>query len=183
VDVGSFFSPQFRGEKLATLDDFCRESAGKIGLLIELKAPLAGEIPLARACVAAVRRAPPGLQARFCSQSLTALAEVARLMPEAPRGFIAGATLGDPTQLPVQFLMLESRLTTPTRALRARAAGLDLLAWTVNDPNLLAPLLDAGATGIITDDIPAMKQRLRELAALTPTERLLLRVRQSLIQP
>jgi glycerophosphoryl diester phosphodiesterase len=71
--------------------------------------------------------------------------------------------------------MVKSNLATPAFVARARARKIDVHAWTVNDPALVGPLLDAGVTNLITDDPARMRQRLDEILALDTVERILLR--------
>jgi len=54
-------------------------------------------------------------------------------------------------------------------------------AWTINDPAWLARLLDRGVANVITDDPAAMRAGLQELRGLGTVQRLLLRVRNELI--
>jgi glycerophosphoryl diester phosphodiesterase len=58
---------------------------------------------------------------------------------------------------------------------RAALRGIAIHAWTVNDPALVGPLLDAGVANVITDDPARMRTQLEEIRALSPPERLLLR--------
>jgi hypothetical protein len=60
---------------------------------------------------------------------------------------------------------------------RARARGIDIHPWTINDVDMLAPLLDRGVANVITDNPASMRKRLEEIERLGPTERLLLRAR------
>jgi glycerophosphoryl diester phosphodiesterase len=53
------------------------------------------------------------------------------------------------------------RNLTPELAAEARALGLKLIPWTVNDPAQMAQLLDLGVDGIITD----YPDRLRKVMA------------------
>jgi glycerophosphoryl diester phosphodiesterase len=50
-------------------------------------------------------------------------------------------------------------------------------AWTVNDPQLVAPLVDAGVSNLITDDPKLIRAYVAELRDLDTVERLLLRAR------
>ena len=54
------------------------------------------------------------------------------------------------------------------------------MAWTVNDPSTLARWLDRGVACVITDDPVRMGERLVAIRAVSPVERLLLRVRDAL---
>jgi glycerophosphoryl diester phosphodiesterase len=62
------------------------------------------------------------------------------VVPRLVRG--AGATA----------LMLQHALVTPRAIARARAFGLPVLAWTVDDPADLRRVLRAGVAGVITND-------------------------------
>ena len=49
-------------------------------------------------------------------------------------------------------VMLQHRLVTEASVTRAHAAGLPVLAWTVDDPTELQRLVEAGVDGVITND-------------------------------
>jgi glycerophosphoryl diester phosphodiesterase len=53
------------------------------------------------------------------------------------------------------------RNLTPELAVEARAVGLKILPWTVNDPGDMARLIDLGVDGLITD----YPDRLRQVLA------------------
>ena len=91
---------------------------------------------------------------RLCSQSYEAMQLARSLEPRLPVGYIAGASLGDLTKLDVSFLMVSSRQATRALVDRAAIAGISIHAWTVNNPNDLAPLIDRGVGNVITDDPP-----------------------------
>ena len=99
-----------------------------------------------------------------------------------PIGFIAATSVGDLTKLDVDFLMIKHNLATRDFVDRAHARGIQIHAWTVNDPKLVAPLLDAGVDNLITDDVVAIWQKVEEVRELDPVERLLLRVRHAVAQ-
>ncbi len=49
-------------------------------------------------------------------------------------------------------VMLQHRLVTPSTVERLHAAGLPVLAWTVDEPADLARIVEAGVDGVITND-------------------------------
>ena len=166
------------GERVPTLDEVIAAAGTAIRLNIELKPPTpASVVPLTDAVLAAVRKAGLVGRCRLCSQSYEAMRRAKDAEPSLTVGYIAGAALGDLSALQVDFLMLSGRLATRRLVAECHARGMQVHPWTVNDPDDLAPLLDHGVDNVITDDPAALRRRLDELRAMTPPERLLLRVR------
>jgi len=178
VDVGSRVSEEFRGERVPTLDELIAAAGGRIRLNIELKPNGPDDVsPLVRAVLDSLKRAGVTERCRLCSQSYEGLQLARRMEPGLQLGFIAGGRLGDLSKLDVNFLMVAERLVTRKLAETAAVQGMEVHAWTINDPDSLVPLLDRGVANIITDDPAAMRRRLEEIQQLGPAERLLLRAR------
>lgn len=182
VDVGTPFDPRFAGERIATLEEFLEASHKlPIRLNIELKAKNDAEaVALVEPVVEAVRKAHEVQRVHICGQSVPALAKMRRIAPDIDIGFISGAVIGDPTRLDVEFLMMEARLADRTFVDRARRRGKAVHAWTINTADRVPSLVDDGVLNIITDDVPAIRARLDEIAQLDPLERIILRVRHAL---
>jgi glycerophosphoryl diester phosphodiesterase len=178
LDVGHLFSPDFAGEKVATLAEFLAVAKGKIKLNIELKPHGRNDaVVLTRRVVAAVQQADQLDRCRLCSQSYESLQLARELEPKLPVGYIAATTIGSPEKLNVDFLMVKSNLATSRLVDRARVRNVQIHAWTVNDPQLVAPLVDAGVSNLITDDPKLIRAQVAELRDLDTVERLLLRAR------
>lgn len=62
--------------------------------------------------------------------------------------------------LPLTFdgLHPHHELCTPSRVRRWREAGLFVNAWTVNDPSAVASLVEMGIDGLVTDDVPSLRE-------------------------
>jgi glycerophosphoryl diester phosphodiesterase len=73
--------------------------------------------------------------------------------------------------------MVAQRLATRQLVAAAGVRGIEVHAWTINDPDALVSLLDRGVDNMITDDPGAMRRRLEDIQELSPAERLLLRAR------
>jgi glycerophosphoryl diester phosphodiesterase len=178
LDVGSSFAPRYKGEKIATLQQFLTAASGQVKLNIELKPHhKSDDIELTRRVIEAVRAAKMVGECRICSQSYDAIQHARHLEPAIPIGFIVATAIGDPTQLDVDFLMVKQNLATRDFVDRAHARGIQIHAWTVNNPADVAPLLDAGVDNLITDDAVAIWEKVEELRQLDSVERVLLRVR------
>jgi glycerophosphoryl diester phosphodiesterase len=178
LDVGKPFAARYQGERIATFDKFLATARDQIRLNVELKPHCkSDEEPLTRRVIEAIHAAKMVSQCRICSQSYAAIQMARKMEPAIPIGFIAATSVGDLTKLDVDFLMIKHNLATRDFVDRAHARDIQVHAWTVNDPKLVAPLLDAGVDNLITDDVVAIWQKVEEVRELDPVERLLLRVR------
>ncbi len=176
IDIGSRVGPEFAGQTVPTLDQMLVAAADRIRFNIELKPARPGDIdPLVRRTLASVAAAGLTDRTRICSQSYPSLMLVRQLEPRIPIGFIAGAALGDPARLDVDFLMVSRRMASRQLISAATARNIQVHAWTINNADHLPALLDRGVANIITDHPAAMRARLDELRTLPAPQRLLLR--------
>jgi glycerophosphoryl diester phosphodiesterase len=181
LDIGTGFDGRFAGEKVPTFRELLSVARGKVKLNVELKPHgKRDEVQLAESVVAAIREAQMVGECRICSQSFNAIQSAKAMETSIPIGLIIATAIGDPTRLPVDFLMVKANLATESFVERAHAAGIRVHAWTVNNPNMVAPLLDASVDNLITDDVFAIRAKIEEIDDLTPVQRLLLRTRHAL---
>lgn len=112
---------------------------------------------------------------RVCVTSFSAqrLGAVRRALPRpvcmaaSPIG-VAALRLGAPRpaltaqlrRLSVRCAQIPVNLATPLFLRRARAAGLQVHVWTVNDRSVMTDLLDLGVDGIMTDETVALRDLL-----------------------
>jgi glycerophosphoryl diester phosphodiesterase len=179
MEVGSAFRPEFRGEKIPTLDSFLEAARGQIRVVIELKPhSIQDAEPLAKAVVELLQRRGEVKRHRVCSLSYEAVQAVRRFEPEIELGFIVAQAVGPIEKLDADFFMIDQKMATQRLVERCRASGNRfVLAWTVDDPNKILPLIDNGVAGIITDNPPVIRERYEELRQLSTLGRLLIRVR------
>jgi glycerophosphoryl diester phosphodiesterase len=179
MEVGSAFRPEFRGEKIPTLDSFLDAARGQIRVVIELKPhSIQDAEPLAKAVVELLQRRGEVKRHRVCSLSYEAVQAVRRFEPEIELGFIVAQAVGPIEKLDADFFMIDQKMATQRLVERCRASGNRfVLAWTVDDPNKILPLIDNGVAGIITDNPPVIRERYEELRQLSTLGRLLIRVR------
>ena len=93
------------------------------------------------------------------------------LATAAPPGeilrFAVAARLGRPARIPADVLSVPPRqqrirLVNKRNVAAARASGLPILAWTINQPPEMARLLDLGVDGLITDRPDLLKHLMIE---------------------
>lgn len=90
-----------------------------------------------------------------------------------PRGTgkLAAAAMGAPVRslaAPCAQVPMEvkgRRLVTPRFVDTAHRLGLQVHVWTIDDPAVMADLLDIGVDGVMTDDADALKQVLQDRGA------------------
>jgi glycerophosphoryl diester phosphodiesterase len=160
LDAGSWHSPAYAGETLATLATVARWSlAHDVAVNIEIK-PTHGrerETGAAVALDAATLWAPARLQPLLSSFSDAALEAARDAAPDVPRAWLADQWPDDwqarVARAACVAVDLKHTLVSSERVEALRAQGLRLLAWTVNEPNRLDTLYKLGVDTIITDAI------------------------------
>ncbi|SPA37393.1 Glycerophosphoryl diester phosphodiesterase [Cupriavidus taiwanensis] len=160
LDAGSWHGPVFAGEPVPTLAAIARYTRANGFLVnIEIK-PVPGTDARTGAAVAidaqslwAGAEVPPLLS----SFSEEALAAAARAAPDLPRALLLDQLPGDwlerVRRLGCVALDANHRELDAAVIAAAHAAGLRVLAYTVNDPARAAQLLEWGLDGVITDAV------------------------------
>jgi glycerophosphoryl diester phosphodiesterase len=155
VDAAALASPA-GGVRVPTLEEALDACRGRI-VNVELKADVPARAALARAAVAAVRRAPR-VEVVWSSFHPMLVLAAALLDPGAPRAILVGGrTRRLATSLPLAMRRLvtaahvEDAACTDARVGRLARAGLRVAAWTVNDVERALSLVRAGVAWIITD--------------------------------
>ncbi len=174
ADMGAAGDPKFRGEKLATLEEFIEAARGKIRLNIELK--YYGHDPtLAKDVVALLRKQNFTDQCIVCSLDGVGLAEVRVIAPEIRLGSIVSVRIGDLTRLDVDALSLNYRLASAGLVASAHARGFDVMAWDVDEAQLAVRLINRGVDNLISDDPHAIRKVIAWYDGLSDIELILLR--------
>lgn len=153
------------GYAVPTLDEVLALARGRIGLDVELK-----ELAATEAAIAAVRRQFTADEVVVTSFLDEAVATVRSIWPDVPAGLLlhedgvssAAGALGRATACGASAVALEEALAARVGTAWARAAGLDVFVWTVNQPAALRRLLaDPAVAGVITD-VPGLACEARD---------------------
>ena len=160
LDAGSWHSPAYAGETLPTLAAvarYCR--ANGIAVNIEIK-PSPGrerETGAAVALDAAALWKGSDVPPLLSSFSATALEAALEVVPSLPRAWLTETLPADWRErckaLGCIALDVKHTLLRAETVAAARAAGLRVAAWTVNDPDRVAELAAWGVDTIITDAV------------------------------
>lgn len=158
LDAGSWFSPDFRGEKVPTLAELIQAvQLLDLGLNLEIK-PCPGRdeqtagIALSMALsLWPADRAPPLVS----SFSVEALAMAGTVAPHWPRGYLMDeppddwAAIAD--RLDAATINVNAKRQSAASVAAYRATGRPVLAYTVNDADKARELFGWGVAGVFTD--------------------------------
>lgn len=170
LDAGGWYAAEFTGQHILTLDELLDLLGDRVGLNLELKSPAVNP-GLARAVVARLRRRrdwiAPGARPRpliVGSFDEQALRDVHTRLPDVPVSLItydvpAGGKLADLAGW-IFSVNPDIRRLRPEDAARVIEAGLALVPWTVDSPELWRWALDLGVDGMITNYPSALKDLL-----------------------
>ncbi|MBT4741219.1 MAG: glycerophosphoryl diester phosphodiesterase [Rhodospirillaceae bacterium] len=158
LDAGSWFDRSFSGEVVPTLEETIDllEVLG-LGADIELKPDPGREVETAHIALAVAQECwPSDMQPPvITSFSRVALAAAKEAMPEWPRGLCFDLLPDDWTEaietLGATMACPNAARLTGDQAASLVAAGLDVMAWTVNDGDQANRLLQWGVNSLCTD--------------------------------
>lgn len=173
IDIGSYFDPRFRKERLPTLAEVLQLCKGKVHVNIELKY-YGHDQKLEQRVIDLVEAA--GMESDIVIMSLQArgIQKVKSLRPGWTVGLLTAVAAGDLTRAKADFLAVSVGLASTSFIRRAHRRGKEVFVWTVNDKLTMSTLMGRGVDGIITDDPAMARAVLNERAAMSPAERLLL---------
>ncbi|WP_195268186.1 glycerophosphodiester phosphodiesterase [Eubacterium sp. 1001713B170207_170306_E7] len=152
LDIGSFFSPEYKGERLMTLDEAIEVCQGRIRMNIELK-PTPYDSGFAQKAVETIKRHEFEGQCYLASLNYGILEEVKELTTEIETLYITPIAYGDIENLDVDALSIEQTFITKGLVERAHRKNKDVHAWTVDDAVSMQKMIDCGVDNIITDDV------------------------------
>lgn len=160
LDAGSFFGPEFAGERIPSFEEVLDEFRGKTGILIELKSPeLYPGIEEKVADALAERNMDKPANEKIIVQSFNfdSMKTFHKLLPKVPIGVLT-SNKEDLTDEKLAEFAAYSDYVNPTQKLvtedlvdRIHDLGMQISVWTVRKPEEVEPLLKAGVDDIITD--------------------------------
>jgi glycerophosphoryl diester phosphodiesterase len=157
LDAGSYFAPDFAGERVPTLREVFQNIADHMLINIELKTIIRSWNALSEKVVSLVRELKTVRRVLVSSFSPMALRHVRSLAPEIPVGLILAPT--EPKWLRILFSRMVSYDTLhPNRNLvdqemiqRQQKDGKRVVVWTLNEPAQIEKFVGFGVDGLVTD--------------------------------
>ncbi|HZH27820.1 MAG TPA: glycerophosphodiester phosphodiesterase [Azospirillaceae bacterium] len=169
-DAGAWFGPDFKGERVPTLEE-CLDLVLSLGLGINLeikpcrgRARETAEVALAIAGRIWPSDRPVPLVSSF---SVEALETARQLRGDWPRGYLVDGLPRDwrdiADRLDAATVNINHRKESPASVREIRATGRPVLAYTVNDPARAVELLDWGVAGVFSDRPAEVLAEIRRL--------------------
>ena len=158
LDAGTWFGPAFAGETIPTLAEALTCCAGLgIAVNIEIKPDSGHERETAQAALRVARQVwpvdlPPPLISSFHKIALTVAFQSA---PDWPRGLLVEDLPPDWRQATLDLgctaIHAAASCLNADKVAEIRAAGLNVLAYTVNDSHLASALWQIGVASVFSD--------------------------------
>ena len=173
IDLGSWFGPEFHGERVPTLAEVLAYCQGKIRVNIELKY-YGHDKNLEQRVVELVES--HGMQSDIVVMSLNpqGIDKLKILRPSWKAGLLTAVAVGDLTQVQADFLAVKADIGTRAFVRSAHDRNKQVLVWTVNDPISMSTMIARGVDGMITDKPALGREVLAQRAGLSAVERMLL---------
>lgn len=158
LDAGSWFDPggprSFAGERIPTLNEIFQFAQERdVNFYLEIKS--GANWGVEHAVVAAVRELDAIARVVILSFDASALDSVYRLDETIMTGYLCDVPSTDLVERAVRLgarqLAPRGDLVTPALVKKAHAAGLQVVTWTINEPEQMRLLIAAGVDGIMTD--------------------------------
>lgn len=152
LDAGAFFSEEYTGEKIPTLEEVMELAAGKIKLNIEMK-PTGDEVGFEEEVIRIIYQYAMEYDCMICSMNYDTLRRVKELAPNITTTYVLSMMYSTVWDLEaVDAYSIHYMMITPNLVYQIKSAGKDIYAWTVNDEKSMELMLERGVDGLITDD-------------------------------
>jgi glycerophosphoryl diester phosphodiesterase len=172
VDVGSWFGPEFTGQRVPTLEEVletCRDRA-----MVDIELKYYGHDQMLEQRVSDIVE-QTGMADQVIAMSLKgdAVGKMKGIRPDWEVGLLTARAVGDLTTAEADFLAVHVGMANSAFIRRAHQAGKNVYVWTVNDRLNMSRMMSRGVDGVITDHPALAKLVLAERAEMSTAERLL----------
>ncbi len=155
-DFGSWFSPEYAGERIPTLEEVLELLEKWDGLLnIEIKSGIVIYPGIEKKLVELVRKYNMEHKVIYSSFNHYSLAELKRIDPDAKIGLLYGEGLIDPWEYALRVGAYAIHpvfyAVVPEIVKGCRENGIAVNVFTVDHPDHISRMVDAGVDGIITN--------------------------------
>ncbi len=165
LDAGSWFDSRFAGEKIPTLEEivaFARET----DVVFYLEVKTAENWGVEHALVGALRQIQEVARAAILSFDLGALANIRKREPTLISGFLFDRprenAIADANRVGARQIAPHHKILTREMVDSAHRSYIQVVTWTVNEPDEMRAALSTGVNGLMTDYPDRLKKVLEE---------------------
>jgi glycerophosphoryl diester phosphodiesterase len=173
IDIGSWFAPEFSGERVPTLGEVLDLCKGKTRVNIELKY-YGHDERLEQRVVEIVDGRDMASEIVIMSLKMDAVKKMKSIRPNWKVGLLMSVAAGNLKNINADFLAVNASFADRRFIRSAHNLGRDVHVWTVNDAPTMSMLIGRGVDNLITDKPALARTVLRERAKMSAPERLLL---------
>lgn len=168
LDVGKWFSGEYEGERIPSLEEVMEYCKGRVNVNIEIK-NLGGSSQLPDKVVELIAKYQMKEQCVVTSARLSYLTRIKELDPEIRTGYIVSAAYGNYySSDDIDFISLRSSFVSERLVEAAHEKGKAVHAWTVNTKSEMERMKMLGVDNIITD-YPVLAREIVYREAATET--------------
>lgn len=161
IDIGSWFSPEFSGERLMTLDEAIETCRGKVKMNIELK-PTPHDHEFVEKSVAVIQKQNFKDECVLASLDYPTIERIKQVDPSIRTAYITAIAYGDIDTLPVDAFSIEATFVNKPLVDAIHRQNKDIYVWTVDNEDLIDDMIDLNVDNIITDDVPMARELVKE---------------------
>lgn len=169
LDAGSWFGPEFAGERILSLSQAIAITRGRARLYVDIK-PDADTPTLTRDIVKLLQREDALDGTVVAAADSVILNEVKRLEPSLRTALLAQFIVGPLRRQQFDILGLRQNRVTAAAVAEAHHSGHELHVWTVNRREAMSRFIDMGVDNIITDRPDVLVDLLRRRSELSDAE-------------
>ncbi len=173
IDIGSWFAPRYKEERVPTLGEVLEACKGKIGVNIELKY-YGHDVQLEQRVADIVEAHGMASDVVIMSLKVGAVEMMKSIRPDWSVGLLLSVSAGDLKNVDVDFLAVNAKFCDRTLIRSAHKMDRDVYVWTVNDAATMSTMIGRGVDRLITDKPALARSVLAQRSRLSPPERLLL---------
>jgi len=172
IDIGSYFSPDFKDERVPTLEEILQTCKGKTKVNIELKY-YGHTQDLENRVIELVERFQMQSDVVVMSLESKAVTRMKLLRPDWTVGLLTAVSAGDLTRAQADFLAVNSSLASLQFIQAAHRRNKTVSVWTVNEGYAMSVMISRGVDNLITDYPDLARRVLAERQQMSPLERLM----------
>lgn len=153
INIGS---GEFEGTKIPTAYEYLYNSKGKIKTFLELKGETADK-KMADDMIKLVKFLNMEDDVVFISLNYNLINYIETKFPNLHTGLIYFVSLGEPSLLNCDYLILEEFEATKKNIQKIHKSGKKTIVWTVNSEKSMKNFIASDVDGIITDNVPLLQ--------------------------